>query len=181
MRHSASILIVHSAHSLVLWPSSSSSVTIVLVLLYKFHSTQNLARRRFTFPPSRLCQPAVSLILVVLLHTTNQMLLFLPPFRRMVVCPSSTSSCVITSKRPSKPPPTPCFPASVLRCPRCSLCLSLRLRSPPQLIFMRFLGGPIGGFWVARARNASAIRWGWVEIMFFQPTVSMTSVACLQE
>lgn len=50
-----------------------------------------------------------------------------------------------------------------------------------QLIFIRLRGGPIGGFWVAKARNASAIRWGWVEIIFFHPTVSMTSVACLQE
>jgi hypothetical protein len=47
-----------------------------------------------------------------------------------------------------------------------------------QLILTRFRGGPMGGIcWVARARNASFIRCGWVVTMFFQPTVSTTSVA----
>lgn len=47
-----------------------------------------------------------------------------------------------------------------------------------QLILTRLRGGPIGGIcWVARARNASFIRCGCVVTMFFQPTVSITSVA----
>lgn len=47
-----------------------------------------------------------------------------------------------------------------------------------QLIFTRLRGGPIGGICcVARARNASFIRCGCVVTMFFQPTVSITSVA----
>lgn len=49
-----------------------------------------------------------------------------------------------------------------------------------QLILTRFLGGPIGGTCcVANARNASAIKCGCVAIIFFQPTVSITSVAWL--
>lgn len=49
-----------------------------------------------------------------------------------------------------------------------------------QLCLTRFRGGPIGGIcWVARARNASAIKCGWVWIIDFQPGVSITSVACL--
>lgn len=51
-----------------------------------------------------------------------------------------------------------------------------------QLCFTRFLGGPIGGIcWVAKARKASAIRCGWEFTMDLKPTVSITSVACLQE
>lgn len=51
-----------------------------------------------------------------------------------------------------------------------------------QLDLTRFLGGPTGGICcVARARNASAIRWGCDWIIAFQPDVSMTSVACLQK
>lgn len=51
-----------------------------------------------------------------------------------------------------------------------------------QLCFTRFLGGPIGGIcWVARARKASAIRCGWEFTMDLKPTVSITSVACLQK
>uniref|UniRef100_A0A182MQF9 Uncharacterized protein n=1 Tax=Anopheles culicifacies TaxID=139723 RepID=A0A182MQF9_9DIPT len=47
-----------------------------------------------------------------------------------------------------------------------------------QLIFTRLRGGPIGGIcWVASARYASFSRCGWVATMFFQPTVSTTSVA----
>lgn len=47
-----------------------------------------------------------------------------------------------------------------------------------QLCLTRFRGGPIGGIcWVARALNASAIRCGWVCIIDFHPTVSITSVA----
>lgn len=47
-----------------------------------------------------------------------------------------------------------------------------------QLILTRLRGGPIGGICcVARARNASFIRCGCVVTMFFQPTVSITSVA----
>jgi len=47
-----------------------------------------------------------------------------------------------------------------------------------QLIFTRFLGGPIGGICcVARARNASAIKCECVVIIFCQPEVSITSVA----
>jgi hypothetical protein len=43
-------------------------------------------------------------------------------------------------------------------------------------------GGPIGGIcWVASARNASFIRCGCVVTIFFQPTVSITSVAWLLE
>lgn len=50
-----------------------------------------------------------------------------------------------------------------------------------QLCFTRFRGGPIGGICcVANARNASAMRWGWVCIMDFHPGVSITSVACLK-
>lgn len=46
-----------------------------------------------------------------------------------------------------------------------------------QLNFTRFLGGPIGGIcWVASARNASAIRCGWLPIIFCHPDVSITSV-----
>ncbi len=46
-----------------------------------------------------------------------------------------------------------------------------------QLILTRLRGGPIGGVCcVARARNASAMRCGWLAIMFFQPAVSITSV-----
>lgn len=49
-----------------------------------------------------------------------------------------------------------------------------------QLILTRLRGGPIGGICcVARARNASFIRCGCVVTMFFQPTVSITSVAWL--
>lgn len=48
--------------------------------------------------------------------------------------------------------------------------------------FIRFLGGPRGGLcWLARARKASAIRWGWLVIKVFQPCVSITSVAWLKE
>jgi hypothetical protein len=51
-----------------------------------------------------------------------------------------------------------------------------------QLCLMRLRGGPIGGIcWVARALNASAIRWGWDWIIDFHPEVSITSVACLQQ
>lgn len=51
-----------------------------------------------------------------------------------------------------------------------------------QLCFTRFLGGPIGGIcWVAKARKASAIRCGWEFTMDLKPTVSITSVACLQK
>lgn len=47
-----------------------------------------------------------------------------------------------------------------------------------QLILTRLRGGPIGGICcVARARNASFIRCGCVVTMFFQPDVSITSVA----
>lgn len=47
-----------------------------------------------------------------------------------------------------------------------------------QLIFTRLRGGPIGGICcVASARYASFSRCGWVATMFFQPTVSTTSVA----
>lgn len=47
-----------------------------------------------------------------------------------------------------------------------------------QLIFTRFLGGPIGGICcVASARNASAIKCECVVIIFCQPEVSITSVA----
>lgn len=47
-----------------------------------------------------------------------------------------------------------------------------------QLIFTRLRGGPIGGICcVASARYASFSRCGWVDTMFFQPTVSTTSVA----
>jgi hypothetical protein len=50
----------------------------------------------------------------------------------------------------------------------------------PQLILTRLRGGPIGGICcVARARNASFIKWGCVVTIFFQPTVSITSVAWL--
>lgn len=46
---------------------------------------------------------------------------------------------------------------------------------------MRFLGGPSGGLcWLAKARKASAMRWGWLSINVFQPWVSMTSVAWLK-
>lgn len=46
-----------------------------------------------------------------------------------------------------------------------------------QLILTRLRGGPIGGVCcVARARNASAMRCGWLAIIFFQPDVSITSV-----
>lgn len=49
-----------------------------------------------------------------------------------------------------------------------------------QLILTRLRGGPMGGIcWVASARNASLIRCGCVVTMFFQPTVSITSVAWL--
>lgn len=42
-----------------------------------------------------------------------------------------------------------------------------------------FLGGPMGGIcWLARALNASAIRWGWEATICFQPPVSITSVTC---
>lgn len=51
-----------------------------------------------------------------------------------------------------------------------------------QLSLTRLRGGPIGGIcWVASARNASAIRCGWLRIMFFQPTVSITSVGWLNK
>lgn len=47
-----------------------------------------------------------------------------------------------------------------------------------QLIFTRLRGGPIGGICcVASARYASFSRCGWVATIFFQPTVSTTSVA----
>lgn len=55
-------------------------------------------------------------------------------------------------------------------------CLAAGLRF--QLIFTRFLGGPIGGICcVASARNASAIKCECVVIIFCQPEVSITSVA----
>lgn len=50
-----------------------------------------------------------------------------------------------------------------------------------QLSLTRLRGGPMGGICcVANARNASAIRCGWLRIMFFQPTVSITSVGWLE-
>lgn len=46
----------------------------------------------------------------------------------------------------------------------------------------RFLGRPNGGHWAdARARKASATRWGWDWIIAFQPAVSMMSAAWLKE
>lgn len=81
-------------------------------------------------------------------------------------CCTSLATSITTIDSPSSSPSSSC-------------CRRFKRRL--QLIFIRLRGGPIGGFWVAKARNASAIRWGWVEIMFFHPTVSMTSVACLQE
>lgn len=47
-------------------------------------------------------------------------------------------------------------------------------------VFRRLRWGPRGGLcWLARARNASAMRWGWFCIRVFQPGVSITSVAWL--
>lgn len=47
-------------------------------------------------------------------------------------------------------------------------------------VFSRLRWGPRGGLcWLARARNASAMRWGWFCIRVFQPGVSITSVAWL--
>lgn len=44
----------------------------------------------------------------------------------------------------------------------------------------RLRGGPIGGICcVANAPYASAIKCGWLAIIFFQPNVSVTSVGCL--
>lgn len=51
-----------------------------------------------------------------------------------------------------------------------------------QDCFSRFLGRPKGVHWAdARARNASATKWGWDWIIAFQPAVSIMSAAWLQK